>query len=185
MYLLTKEQIIPTRLPSFAPAHSTLFFFSCCLVKMPGKRKMFKQLVKINVGARNLKRKKNSFFFCGGVRRVNCIFFLFVVCVCVYPALSFLNWCDVTFCIVYFSVGGGVFLSLRSVFFLGGTAVFTLGRHRRWCVDASQKKRISRLSLRGLSYLTLVKQTRAGLPNFVCCFYAPCEDQRRRHFSLK
>ena len=134
---------------------------------------MFKQLVKINVGARNLKRKKNYFW----VRRVNCIF---SCCVCILP-FRFSIGVTSRLC----SCRWRCFSFIQVRFF--GSVMFTLGRHRRGggVLTQVRKKDLSRLSLRGLSYLTLVKQTRAGLPNFVCCFYAPCEDQRRRHFSLK
>jgi hypothetical protein len=143
----------------FLVVSSKCIFFLCVCV-----RKMFKQLVKINVGARNLKRKKNIpfFLFLGPSCELH---FFWVVCV-----------------LSRFSIGVTSRLCSLAVFFFiqvrffGGTVVFTwLSRPPPpcpgGCVLTQVRKKESRDSLRGLSYLTLVKQTRAGLPNFVCVLF--------------
>ena len=101
---------------------------------------MFKQLVKINVGARNLKRKKNIAFFL--FLGPSCeLHFFWVVCVLSRFSIGVTSrLCSLA---VFFFHSGPFFWGDRGVYLTLSAATAV---PRRLCVDASQKKRISRLS---------------------------------------
>lgn len=164
MYLLTKEQIIPTLLLLLLllSRHSTLFFLfpSCCLVKCLGLR-MF-NIGQRNVGARNSKRKKKKVDFSpsSGAGRVK------------FPSQTTEKVPFFVFSPLLIPTG----VTSRSCrqqqqqwrcFIQSGSLVYS------WPVltqEEGKKKEKKGSRASWFSYLTLVKQTRAGLPTFLLFF---------------